>query len=316
MENLATVAAQVGVLFALMGVGAGCRLSKLLDDRAVKGIVNVLVLVVTPCLVVDVFQRPFERSALGSLAAAFAVAAAAHAAAAVASRAFARGGADSQPVLRLSMVFSNAGFMGIPLEQAILGREGVFYGIAYVVVFNFFIWSWGVREMAKGSGRGAGGADRRKMLLQMAVNPGTAGIAAGLPLFLLSARLPEVLGAPVHMMAGLNTPLAMIAIGYYLAGADFRRVLSVPAAYAAAAVRLVAFPLALVGALWLLRGHLDRTMSIATAVAGSAPVAAMVTMFAAKFDRDVDLAAGLASATTLLSILTMPPIVALAMEVL
>ena len=117
-------------------------------------------------------------------------------------------------------------------------------------------------------------------------------------------------------MAGLNTPLAMLVIGFYLAGADFRRVLATPAAYVAAFVRLVAFPLVLVGALWLMRGHLDRTMSLAMVIAASAPVAAMVTMFAAKFERDVDLSVGLVSGTTLLSMLTMPPVIALAMEAL
>jgi hypothetical protein len=35
MDNIAIVAEQVGVLFALMSVGAGCRLTKLLDDGAV-----------------------------------------------------------------------------------------------------------------------------------------------------------------------------------------------------------------------------------------------------------------------------------------
>ena len=316
MQNLTTVAAQVGVLFALMGVGAACRWFRLVDDRAIKGIVNVLVLVVTPCLVVDVFQRPFERAALGALGAAFAIAFVVHVAAILASRAAARGGADSLPVLRLAMVFSNAGFMGVPLEYAILGDAGVFYGIAYVVMFNLFIWSWGVWEMRKRGGRDGGGLTGWKAIRPMVVNPGTVGLAAGLPLFLLSARLPAVLGAPVHHMAGLNTPLAMLVIGFYLAGADFRRVLATPAAYVAAFVRLVAFPLALVGALWLMRGHLDRTMSLAMVIAASAPVAAMVTMFAAKFERDVDLSVGLVSGTTLLSMLTMPPVIALAMEAL
>ena len=59
MANLIIVATQVGVLFALMAVGFACRKLKLLDDAAVKGLVNVLVLIVTPCLVVDCFQRPF-----------------------------------------------------------------------------------------------------------------------------------------------------------------------------------------------------------------------------------------------------------------
>jgi predicted permease len=57
-------------------------------------------------------------------------------------------------------------------------------------------------------------------------------------------------------------------------------------------------------------------MMLALVVAASAPVAAMVSMFAAKFGRDVDLSVGLVSGTTLLSVFTMPPVIALAMEVL
>ena len=48
----------------------------------------------------------------------------------------------------------------------------------------------------------------------------------------------------------------------------------------------------------------------------SAPVAAMTAMFAAKYGRDVDLAVGLVSGTTLLSMATMPAVIAFAMAVL
>ena len=287
MHNLATVATQVGVLFALMAVGALCRRVRLLDEASVKGIVNVLILAVTPCLIIDVFQRPFDPAMLRSFGEAFVIVVAAHAALILLARLTARGDGRALPVLRLATVFSNAGFMGVPLEYAILGPEGVFYGIVYVAAFNLFIWSWGLVEM-RGSGR-MDWASVRPML----VNPGTVGIAVGLPLF-----------------------LAMLVIGFYLAGADFRRVLRSGAAYVAAAIRLVAFPLALVGLLWLLRGSLDRTMSLALVIAASAPVAAMVSMFASKFGRDVDLSVGLVSGTTLLSIVTMPPVIALAMSVL
>ena len=40
MHNLTTVATQVGVLFALMGVGAACRWFRLVDDGAMKGMVR------------------------------------------------------------------------------------------------------------------------------------------------------------------------------------------------------------------------------------------------------------------------------------
>ena len=185
MHNLATVATQVGVLFALMAVGALCRRIRLLDEASVKGIVNVLILAVTPCLIIDVFQRPFDPAMLRSFGEAFVIVVAAHAALILLARLTARGDGRALPVLRLATVFSNAGFMGVPLEYAILGPEGVFYGIVYVAAFNLFIWSWGLVEM-RGSGR-MDWASVRPML----VNPGTVGIAVGLPLFLLSVSLPQ-----------------------------------------------------------------------------------------------------------------------------
>ena len=317
MQNLATVAAQVGVLFALMAVGAVCRRVRLVDEASVKGIVNVLLLVVTPCLIIDSFQRPFDSSMMHGFFWAFAIAVSAHVAIILFARLFSRGDDRSRPVLRLAMVFSNAGFMGIPLEQAILGAEGVFYGIVYVVVFNFFMWSWGLYEMKfKVESEKFKVGFRAKDLRPMIVNPGTVGIAIGLPLFFASVSLPAILKTPISLLAGLNTPLAMLVIGFYLAGANFRRVISMPSAYLASAIRLIAYPLAMVALLFPLRAHFPREMMLALVTAASAPVAAMVSMFASKYERDVDLSVGLVSGTTLLSIITMPPVIALAMEVL
>ena len=322
MQNLATVAAQVGVLFALMAVGAVCRRVRLVDETAVKGIVNVLLLVVTPSLIIDSFQRPFDSSMMHGFFWAFAIASIAHVAVILLARLFSRGDDKSRPVLRLAMVFSNAGFMGIPLEQAILGAEGVFYGIVYVVVFNFFMWSWGLYEMrgqvplSNSNSRLQLSKERWRSLRPMIVNPGTVGLAIGLPLFFASISLPAILKTPISLLAGLNTPLAMLVIGFYLAGADFRRVVRMPSAYLAAAVRLIVYPLAMVALLFPLRAHFPREMMLALVTAASAPVAAMVSMFASKFERDVDLSVGLVSGTTLLSILTMPPVIAFAMEVL
>ena len=340
MQNLLTVATQVGVLFALMAVGAVCRRVRLVDETSVKGIVNVLLLVVTPSLIIDSFQRPFDSSMMHGFFWAFAIASLAHVAIILLARLFSRGDDKSRPVLRLAMVFSNAGFMGIPLEQAILGAEGVFYGIVYVVVFNFFMWSWGLYEMrgtgngernrplrvgathgeatkpSEASAEGTENGERWRSLRPMIVNPGTVGLAIGLPLFFASVSLPAILKTPISLLAGLNTPLAMLVIGFYLAGANFRRVIRMPSAYLAAAVRLIAYPLAMVALLYLLRAHFPREMMLALVTAASAPVAAMVSMFASKFERDVDLSVGLVSGTTLLSILTMPPVIAFAMEVL
>jgi predicted permease len=312
MQNLLTVALQVGILFALMSVGAICRKLKQIDESSVKGMVNVLLMVVTPCLIISVFQRKFDPAMMRSFATAFVIAFMAHIVMIIISSLISRGNQKSLPVLKVATVFSNAGFMGIPLEQALLGDEGVFYGVVYVVMFNLFMWSWGLSAMKDTGGK----LIFPKINRMMFFNPGTIGIAIGVPLFLFSVELPQVLKSPVDMLADLNTPLAMLIIGYYLAGAKFSSILRNLSAYIASTFRLIVFPMIFVLILYLLRDSLDRTMMLALVIPASAPVGAMVTMFAAKHNRDVDLSVGLVSGTTILSIITMPIVIAIAMEIL
>lgn len=315
MQNLFTVATQVGVLFALMAVGFASRKAKLFGDAAVKGMVDLLVVVVTPALVLHAFQRPFEASMLRGLAFVGVFAILGHVAAIALVTAFIHHKAKAtQSVLRVAAVFSNAGFMGIPLEHALLGDEGVFYGVVYVGVFNIVMWSWGYCTMRSLPFSGLKGPAARTML----VNPGTVGLALGLPVFFASFSLPTVLHEPVKCLADLNTPLAMIVIGYHLAGATAGPIFRTPAAWGAAAFRLGLYPLMMIGALALTSRFmaLDRTMMLALVVSASAPVAALTSMLAAKYGGDVDMSVGLVSGTTLLSIFTMPPVIAFAMEVL
>lgn len=312
IANFLIVAQQVAVLFVLMGFGAMMRKAGFFKENAIDGIVNVLILVVTPCLIIDVFQRPFDPSMLKGLGLAFLIAVLAHVVLILlAKTAVQHRNEDVRRPLRLAAVFSNAGFMGIPLEQAVLGDVGVFYGIVYVVVFNLFMWSWGLCTMEKGEGRKETGFS-----LKTIVNPGTVGLTLGAPLFFCSAKLPAVIGVPVHHMANLNTPLAMIVIGYALAGARFGRVLRMGFVYVATAIRLVLCPLLVIAALYPLRASLDRNLMLAMVIAASAPVAAMVSMFATKYRRDVDVSVAVVSGSTLLSVLTMPVVIALAMEIL
>ena len=306
-DGFLLTAQQVGILFALMAVGYACRRKGLFSDAFVKGAVNLLLLVVTPCLIVHVFQRPFTRELLSNLGISLAAAFFAHAVGLVfAEICFRRTDEMRKGVLKFGTVFSNGGFMAIPLEYALLGPEGAFYGAVYVVVFNLLCWTYGLKVMCGH----LKDLDRKRLF----VNPGTIGIAAGLPLFLTSTTLPPVIGDPVRYLSELNTPLAMIVIGYYLADARFAAYFRCAPALFASALRLFAIPSIVLGALAAAKGFgLNPTMAIALTASASAPVAAMDSMFAAKYGKDVDVSVGLVSVTTLLSIVTMPLLVGAAM---
>ena len=310
LDSLSLVSKQVGVLFVLMVVGFLCNRRKLLNAVAIKGVTELLVLIVTPCVIVHSFiQQKFAPSLLGDLGWALAVSVFAHVVGAAIAFLCLHDRHESRAgVLRFAVIFSNAGFMGIPLEYALLGADGVFFGAMYVVVFNLVCWSLGVAVMCRGM--------KNVGLRALFVNAGTVGVALGLPFFLFSLKLPEVLGRPVEMLADLNTPLAMIMVGWYLAETDFRPVLRCGAAYGVAALRLVAVPLVVIAAFVGVRAcvpTLNPVMAVAISTAAAAPTAALTTVIAARYDKDVSTATSLVSGTTLLSILTMPPIVGFAL---
>ena len=307
LDGFILTAQQVGVLFALIAVGYVCRKANFFSDACVKGCVNLLLLIVTPCLIVHVFQRPFTGTALANLGLALAFAFAAHLIGIVfAEICFRRTDERQRGVLKFATVFSNGGFMAIPLEYALLGPDGAFYGALYVVMFNFLCWTYGLKVMC-----GHLKDMNRRILF---INPGTVGIAIGLPLFLTSTTLPVILHDPLKYIADLNTPLAMIVIGFYLADARFSAYFRCVPALVASALRLVVIPALVLSGLVAARGmHLDPTMAIALTASASAPVAAMDTMFASKYGRDVDVSVGLVAVTTILSVATMPLLVGISM---
>ena len=308
-DGFLLTAQQVGVLFTLMAVGYVCRRRGLFSDAFVKGAVNLLLLVVTPCLIIHVFQRPFTKELLANLGMALAAAFFAHGVGLLfAETCFRRVDEMRKGILKFGTVFSNGGFMAIPLEYALLGAEGAFYGAVYVVVFNLLCWTYGLKVMCGHL------KDLDKRILF--VNPGTIGITVGLPLFLTSTTLPQLIGEPIRYLSELNTPLAMIIIGYYLADARFSAYFRCAPALVASGLRLLVIPSIVLAVLMMIRGFgLDPVMAVALTASASAPVAAMDSMFAAKYGKDVDLSVGLVSVTTLISIITMPFIVGVAMSI-
>ena len=74
-------------------------------------------------------------------------------------------------------------------------------------------------------------------------------------------------------------------------------------------VLFIIIPLIVMGVMVALR--IDATITTATVIAVSAPVAAFTTMMASKYGRDTELSAGIVSASALFSLITMPLVVGL-----
>ena len=243
LQDFLTVGGQVVTLFLLIAVGALCAKTRLLDDKAAKAMANLVLYIATPAVIIHSCIRPFDIQLLWGFLTVVAVAAANHLLLIVAARlAFRNPEEGRRQVLRCATVFSNAGYMAIPLQKAILGDDGVFYCAAYIIVFNVFLWTYGLMEMS---------GQRRLSPKQILLNPGIIGVAVGLVLFVFSIPVPAILQSAVEHLAALNTPLPMIIIGFYLAKSDLLTALKDKTSWRCIGLRLMAMPLLALAALLL-----------------------------------------------------------------
>ena len=291
-----TVGEQVLILFALMAVGFALGKAKLMGDKGSLAMTNLVMYAVSPAMMVVAFQREKDTADLHNFLVCLLLAVAVHAVSILLACAALRGKDGTCGVLRFGAVFSNCGFMGYPLMTALLGSIGVFYGSAYVVVFTVLTWTMGV------------------YLKSILLNPGVLSVAAAMVLYLLSVSLPEIVMTPLTYLANMNTPLPTIVVGYQLSHANFRHAFADRRSWTALVLRLAVIPLLTVGGCYALR--VDSAVALVTVIAASTPPAALLSMFAQKFERDTRLASSVVSVFTALSVLTIPPVVGLAQHLM
>ena len=303
LESFVIVGTQVLILFILIALGYGLGKGKIFNQDGVRCINDLVIYVVNPCLIISAFQRKFEIELLHNFLLALVGALLAHVICLIlALLIFRRQPDGKRKVLRFATIFSNCGFMGVPLLNALLGADGVFYGAAYLVVFNLLIWSYGQYIMAKGSE----GFSTKKIIL----NPGVIAVVVGLILFFTSTVIPSVIYTPIEYMAALNTPVPMLIIGYTISKFKLKDLAGGLDEVKVYLIRLVIGPLILLGILYGM--GLRGSVLIAVIVSASAPTAALTTMFSIKFGCDEELSARIVSTSTLLSIMSMTVIVGLA----
>ena len=240
LQSFLTVGQQIITLYLLLVVGFVLGKVKILDDRASTAMSNLVMYVVSPCIMIVAFQRPLEREMLRNFGLVTGVSLLLHVVFIVVAVLLIRDGATQrQGDLRFAAVFSNCGFIGYPLMAAMLGSIGIFYGSAYVIVFTVLTWTWGVYAVT---------GDRSQLRLKpLLLNPGVISVAAAMALYLCRITVPEMLMVPVRYLSELNTPVPMLVVGYQLSHADFRRALRGASAWVTLVLRLVVLPLVSLG---------------------------------------------------------------------
>lgn len=294
-------------MFFIMVLAFVCYRIRLVDQNGNKTVSNLLLLVVNPILIITVYQTEYDPELVRGLLLAFAAAAATHVLGIIISTLLIRpkAGAD-YCIERFNAMYSNCGFIGIPLIGSVLGDTGVFYLSAYMVMFNLFSWTHGVILMEK--------KFSLKNLREGLVSPMFIATLIAVLLFFLQLKIPSVLLDSMNYIADMNTPLAMMVAGFSVAQADIGKMCRNLRLYYTSVIKLILIPLCTIPLLMLF--HLPSEVSMTVLIAAACPSATTGTMMAIRYKQNYTYSSEIFSLTTVLAVLTMPVLVLIAEQVL
>ena len=294
---------QIAIMALLMAVGIYLSRKGFLSPQGTKDLGAILLRIIIPCVIVKSYITTYSRERLLELALSAGLALAAFILAmGIAYLVYGK----RRRIENFASAFCNAGFIGIPLAQAVIGDEGVFYMAASVALLNLFQWTYGVYIMT----------DRRDSISAktIAKNPVVIAIVIGIALFLSRLPVPGIVTSTLGYIAGMNTPVAMILMGTYMAKLPWRNLLD-KRAYGCVLFRLVIIPAVVLLVFWALPIS-NQNVALAAYLAAATPVGANICVFAQQYDCDYEFSVVTVCLSTVLSIVTVPLMVSLAQMVI
>lgn len=209
-----------------------------------------------------------------------------------------------QRVEKMSIVYSNAGNLIIPLVTALLGKEYVIYSISFVAVQLLLMWSHGKMLIC-----GEKGFD----ILKILKNVNMISVILGILIFFTGFRFPEPVADAMDAISLMIGPAAMLVIGMLIGNTNLRQMFAYHRTWMVCAMRLLIVPMC---CMLLLKvsglasmSSLGGNILMCTMLAVSAPSACNVTQMALIYGENADYANTINIFSTLLCVITMPLII-------
>ncbi len=197
------------------------------------------------------------------------------------------------------LTFSNVGFMGIPVVQALFGNEGVLYAAVLNIAFNVSSFTIGVLQINYGQENGRDAVNLRKLL-----SPCVLASVAALLIYLRGLRVPEDVISVCSTVGGITTPAAMILIGSTLGTMNSKEVFGDWKVYPFTLFKQVILPVLIMWVIGLVVR--DSMMNNVLSVLMLMPVANLAVILSYQYDRDEKLASRVVFISTLVSMVTIP----------
>jgi len=289
----------------VLALGTILRKKKVIDDRGQLTLTNLLLNAVLPFSILSSSQYQYSSSLMRSIIAVAAGAAIYYLVTLVALRLILwRTKMDDRErrVFVSTSIFANTGFVGMPIMYSLFGDAGMLLAAIYNLVYNVFFYTYGVHLISG-----------RKPSIKEYVNPVSIASVLAVILFMIPWRAPVFISDTLQLVGNMTFPLSMIIMGSTLATVDIKKLFSDSKSYLVCLLRLIVFPLLMIGVLTLIGKYttiLPATL-IALTLMTALPSGTMSVIYSERYDCAPKFCARTVALTLVFMVITLPVMIAL-----
>jgi predicted permease len=121
---------------------------------------------------------------------------------------------DNQRFFNLMTVYTNVGFIGIPVARAILPENAILYVIVCNVMYSLLFYTHGITILGRG---------KEKMNLKKVFSPGTIMALLALVVFWFNLKPPLIISNSISYIGNATVFLSMALLGVSIARSDITK---------------------------------------------------------------------------------------------
>ncbi|MBR3171209.1 MAG: AEC family transporter [Lachnospiraceae bacterium] len=286
-----------GLMFLCAVCGIIMKRRKILPDNAREVLTDLVMNLILPASIIHSFEVEFNMSVLRKFAIILIIAAAAQVISMVCANLFwNRQPENLKAVFQYGTQVSNAGFLGLPVTEGVLGAEGLMYASVFLIPQRIVMWTAGIAYFTRST-------DWKGTFKKLAKNPCIVAVYIGFFLMLTQFKLPVMVESTLVKLAACTTPLTSILIGIMVADVDYRDLVS-PMMFVLVFVRQLLLPAVVFFGCVLL--HIDPLLTGVSVLLVGMPVGSTSPILAAKYGGDYVFAGKCVILSTVLSLFTIP----------
>lgn len=198
----------------------------------------------------------------------------------------------------LITVYTNTGFLGIPIAKAILPDNAIIYVIVINVFYSLLFYTHGMAVLHSGIDKNTG--IKRKNPLLSILNPGTVMAILSLVVFWFDLTPPPIITNTIQYIGNATVFLSMALLGVSIARSSFFKSFKNIKIWFYIVLRMIIVPVAIVLVMKLL--SFDNDAILALCLMAAVPAGSLPMIQAEKMGLDTELLSSSIAMTTFISI--------------